>query len=323
MLKRARIFLAVASVVLIASSALAADYPIKPIRIVVPYPPGGGTDLSARIVAEALAPRLGQPVVVENRPGATGTIGSDYVSKSPADGYTLLWNSSDSITIVPALRPTNPYKIPDDFTFVARVASTGNTFAISGGMPARTLREFIEYGKANPGKIRLGSTGIGGSSHMTQILFEKATGVRMTNVPYKGIAPALTDLLGGHIELAMVTPITLVPHLGSDKLRIIAISAHTRHPLLPDVPTLAELGLPESTVTLWYALMAPPNLPAEVSQRLRTEIAAVLQSPAIAAGMQKAGLQVSPLYGDEFKQTVVKEHNQWKSIGEAEKIVLE
>jgi tripartite-type tricarboxylate transporter receptor subunit TctC len=300
----------------------AADYPTKPIRIIVPYPPGGGTDLSARIMAEALSPRLGQPVVVENRPGATGTIGSDYVSKSPSDGYTLLWNSSDSMTIVPALKPSNPYKIPKDFTFLARVATTGNTFAISSHVPAKTLPEFIAYGKANPGKIRLGSTGIGGSSHMTQILFEKYAGVKMTNVPYKGIAPALTDLLGGHIELAMVTPITLVPHMGSDKIRVIAISAQTRHPLLPDVPTLAEFGLSESTVTLWYALMAPPNLPPAVAQRLQKEVEAIVKTPEIAAGMQKAGLQVSPLFGADFEKTVVKEYEQWKAIGKAENIVL-
>jgi tripartite-type tricarboxylate transporter receptor subunit TctC len=306
-----------------AGFASAADYPTKPIRIIVPYPPGGGTDLSARIVAEALTPRLGQPVVIENKPGATGTIGSDLVSKSPADGYTLLWSSSDSMAMVPALRPTNPYKVPDGFTYVAQIATTGNTFAISAATPAKDLKEFIAYGKANPGKIRLGSTGIGGSSHMTQILFEKVTGMKMTNVPYKGIAPALTDMLGGHIELTMVTPITLVPHMGSDKLRVIAYSAASRHPMLPDVPTLAELGYPESTVTLWYGLMAPPNLPADIAQKLRTGIEALVKNPEIATGMRKAGLQVSPLYGEEFRQSVIKEHNQWKQLGEAEKIVLD
>ena len=274
-------------------------------------------------MAEALGPRLGQPVVVENRPGATGMIGSDYVAKAAPDGYTLLWNSSDSMTIVPALKPNNPYKIPDDFTFLARVATTGNAFTISTTMPVKTFAEFVAYGKANPGKIRLGSTGIGGSSDMTRILFERETGMKMTNVPYKGIAPALTDLLGGHIELAMVTPITLLPYVNSDRIRTIAYSAATRHPLIPDVPTLAELGAPGSTVSIWYALMAPPQLPADIAGKLQSEIAAVVGDPVIAAGMQKAGLVVSPLYGAEFRKLVVDEFMQWKAVGEAEKIVLD
>ena len=303
--------------------ALAEDYPNKPIRLIVSYPPGGGVDLSGRIVAEALSQRLGQQVVVENRPGASGTIGGDYAAKSPADGYTLLWASTDAMTIVPAVKRNTPYRIPEDFSFIAKFAETGMSFVISSKLPVTSLTEFIAYGKQNPGKLRYGTSGVGGSIHLGTLLFEKYAGVKTTHIPYKGVAPTLTDLLGGHIEFALVTPITMVPHLASDKIRVIGVTAPARHPLVPNAPTMTEAGLPQATMTVWYGLLGPNKLPAPVRERLQKEVAAIIESPAIKEKFAAAGLLMAPLFGGQFEKAVVDEYDRWKAIAGAENIVVE
>jgi tripartite-type tricarboxylate transporter receptor subunit TctC len=306
-----------------ALAAAAADYPTKPIRLIVPYPPGAGTDGTARIVAEALGSRLGQQVVVENKPGASGTIGTDYVAKSPADGYTLLWTSTDSMTAVPALRPKMPYKVPDDFSYIAKFAETGMSLVVSAKLPVTSVAELIAYARANPGKVTYGTSGVGGSPHLATLLFDKYAGVTMTHVPYKGVAPALTDLLGGQIDFALLTPITIVPFLGSDKMRIIGITAASRHPLLPNAPTMIEVGLPQATATVWYGLFGPAKLPPLVMERLRKEIAAVADTPAVRDKMAAAGLQMAAQYGEDFEKSANDEFNQWKTIVSAEHIVVE
>ncbi len=299
------------------------DYPAKSIRLVVPYPPGAGTDGTARIVADALGRRLGQQVVVENKPGASGAIGTDLVAKSAPDGYTLLWTSTDSMTAVPALRKTMPYKVPDDFTYIAKVAETGMSLVISAKLPAKSIPEFIAYAKANPGKLSYGSSGTGGSPHLATLLFEKYAGIKMTHVPYKGVAPALTDLLGGQIDFALLTPITIVPQLGSDKMRVIGITAPVRHPMLPDAPTVKEAGIPQATATVWYGLFGPAKIPAPIVDRLRKEIAAVAETPAVREKMAAAGLQMSAQYGDEFERAATAEYNQWQALVKAEGLVIE
>ena len=287
----------------------------------MPFLPGAGTDLSARIMAEALAPRVGQPVMVENRAGAGGAIGSDYVAKSPPDGYTLLWGEAGGVTILPNVKPTLPYKV-GDFSYIAKFVETGMSYVISSRLPAASLAEFIAYAKTNPGRIRYGSSGIGASPHLATLLFEKNAGLKMTHVPYKGVAAALNDLIGGHIEFLLVTPVTIVPHLGSDKLRVIAISSPSRHPFLPGVPTIKEAGLPQATVMTWYGMLGPARIPAPVTERLRREIAAVVERPAIRERLEKIGLQLAPLFGDEFERSVLAEHRGWKAIAEAENIVV-
>ena len=299
------------------------DYPAKSIRLVVPYPPGAGTDGTARIVADALGRRLGQQVVVENKPGASGAIGTDLVAKSAPDGYTLLWTSTDSMTAVPALRKTMPYKVPDDFTYIAKVAETGMSLVISAKLPAKSIPEFRAYAKANPGKLSYGSSGTGGSPHLATLLFEKYAGIKMTHVPYKGVAPALTDLLGGQIDFALLTPITIVPQLGSDKMRVIGITAPVRHPMLPDAPTVKEAGIPQATATVWYGLFGPAKIPAPIVDRLRKEIAAVAETPAVREKMAAAGLQMSAQYGDEFERAATAEYNQWQALVKAEGLVIE
>jgi len=299
------------------------DYPTRSIRLVVPYPPGAGTDGTARIVAEALGRQLGQSIVVENRPGASGVIGSDYVAKASPDGYTLLWTSTDSMTAVPALRSSTPYKVPDDFTYIAKIAETGMSLVVSSKIPVKTFPEFIAYAKARPGALSFGSSGTGGSPHLATLLFEKYAGIQMVHVPYKGIAAALTDLLGGQIDFALLTPITIVPYMASDKIRVIGISAPVRHPMLPDAPTFKELGIPQATATVWYGLFGPAKMPPKVLDRLQKAIAVVAEQPSVKEKLAASGLQMSVQYGDDFSRAATAEFNQWRTIVKSEGIVVE
>jgi tripartite-type tricarboxylate transporter receptor subunit TctC len=307
----------------VASLATAADYPVKPIKVISPYSPGGGNDLTARVIAEALGPRLGQPVVVENKAGAGGLIGSDFVAKSPPDGYTLLFASLDTLTMVPALKAEMPYRMPDDFTYIARTSENGMTFAVNPKLPVKTMAEFVAYAKANPGVIRYGTNGVGAAPHLAVELFMKKAGVRMQHVPYKGVSNAMTDLLGGHIDMVPLTPVALSSYLNSDALRLIAYTGPQRHPMIPKVPTLAESGFPQATVTVWYSLVAPANLPPQVAERLQKEVAAALADPAVRAKLESSGSTVAPVYGDAFRKAVVTELAQWREIGREQNIVLE
>ena len=316
---------AAAVLVLAAAPAWAADgdYPNRPIRVIVPYPPGAGTDSTARIVAEALGKQLGQSVVVENKPGASGVIGTDLVAKSPADGYTLLWTSTDSMSTVPALRTKIPYKVPGDFTYIAKLAETGMSLAISPKIPAKTVAEFVAYAKANPGKLSYGSSGTGGMPHLATLLFSKYADIKMVHVPYKGIAAAMTDLLGGQLDFVLLTPVTIVPYLNSDKLRVIGITAPTRSPMLPNAPTVKEEGYPQATATVWYGLFGPAKLPPNVVDRLQKEITVIAQQPAVREKMAQAGLQMVTLVGDEFVKSAGAEFAQWQALGKAENLQID
>jgi tripartite-type tricarboxylate transporter receptor subunit TctC len=325
MAKLGTVLVAIVALGAIASAGTvgAADYPVKPIRLISPYSPGGGNDISARIIGEALAQRLGQPVIVENRAGASGLIGSDYVVKSAPDGYTLLFASVDTVTMVPALKLNMPYKVPEDFTYIARTNENGMTFAISSKLPVTTMSEFIVYAKANPEKARYGTNGLGAAPHLSVELFMKHAGVRMQHIPYKGISNAMTDLVGGHIDFVPLTPVAISPYLHSDKIRVIAYTGPERHPMIPQVPTLAELGIPQATVSVWYSLLGPAKMPPAVAERLRKEVASALADPTVRAKLEKLGSTVAPVYGDAFEKMVVDELRQWKQIARDENIVLD
>lgn len=319
--------IAVACVALAALSmgsvAQADDYPSRPIKLVSPYSAGGGNDIAGRIMAEVLTPKLGQQIVVENKVGAVGIIGTESVARSAPDGYTLLWATGDNLSIVPALKKNLPYKIPDDFTYIARVAENGLAYVISSKVPAKNMQEFVAYAKANPGKLRFGSAGFGGVPHMSVELFMKATGVQMQHIPYKGIANAMVDVLSGEIDFAPVTPVSISPYLNSDRVRIIGFAGPQRHPVIPNVPTMRELGYPDSTVTVWYGLLGPAKLPKPIADRLRTEVTAVLADPAVVARLEKAGLTVAPVYGDGFQKVVIDELAQWREVARTQNIVME
>ena len=300
--------------------AAAQDYPNRPIRIISPFPPGGGNDVVARIMADALTPRLGQQVVVENRPGASGMIGSEYVAKSPPDGYTLLSAAVDCLTMIPALKTDMAYDA-EKFTYLAKISENAMVLTVPSQMQAKSLAEFIAYAKANPSKIRYGTNGVGAAAHLATELFMKHTGTKLMHVAYKGMANAMNDVLGAHIDFVMLTPVAIAPHVQSDKLRFMAFTGPERHPSIPNVPTLKELGFPLATVTVWYGLAGPPNMPAPIAEKLQKEIAAALADPAVRQKLTAAGSTVAPVIGENYRKLVIGEINQWKEIAKAENIV--
>jgi tripartite-type tricarboxylate transporter receptor subunit TctC len=296
------------------ATAQAQKYPDRPIKLVTPYPPGGGSDITARLVADTLSRQLGWTVVVENRGGAAGSIGTGYVANSKPDGYTLLWTSVDNYALLPALRTDLPYKV-EDLTFIARLAENGSTLAVNAAeVPAKTLSEFVTYLKANPGKVFYGTGGIGSANHFTMELFEQEAGVKMTRVVYQGVAPATTDLLGGRVQIVALTPTAVVPHMQSGRLRLLAITQSARNPLFPDLPTVAELGYPNATVSVWYAMSGPKGLPDEVRRTLEKAMAGVVADPQVKTFMTERGLSPAPMYGDALREAALKEHALWQQI---------
>ena len=303
--------------------AEAQDYPNKPVKIVVPFLPGASTDALGRIVAENLTPRLGQAVVVENRPGAGSLIGIDAVAKSPPDGYTLLWGTSDGLSNLPAVKSTMPYTIPDDFTFIMRPFTMPFTLVVSSKLPINSVQELVAYAKANPGKLRFGSSGTAGIADLGCSLLENRAGIKIVHVPYKGMSQVVTDILGGHIDLALITPPTIAPHAKSDKIRIIATSGDKRSPLFGHLPTIAESGYPDVVAIAYYGLLAPAGTPADIVSRLQRETSEFLKNPAVLEKLQNLGFVPEILSGPEFRKFVVEDLNKWKVLAEAEKITIE
>jgi len=294
--------------------AQAQKYPDRPIKLVTPYPPGGGSDITARLVADTLNRLYGWSVVVENRGGAAGSIGTGYVANSKPDGYTLLWTSVDNYALLPSLRSDLPYKL-EDLTFIARLAENGSTLAVNASeVPAKTLAEFVSYLKANPTKVFYGTGGIGSANHFTMELFEQEAGVKMTRVVYQGVAPATTDLLAGRVQIVALTPTAVVPHMQSGRLRLLAITQSARNPLFPDLPTVAELGYPGATVSVWYAMSGPKGLPEDIRRTLEKAMAGVVADPQVKTFMTERGLTPAPLYGDELRDAALKEFALWQQI---------
>ena len=295
-------------------TAQAQKYPDRPIKLVTPYPPGGGSDITARLVADTLNRLYGWSVVVENRGGAAGSIGTGYVANSKPDGYTLLWTSVDNYALLPSLRSDLPYKL-EDLTFIARLAENGSTLAVNASeVPAKTLAEFVSYLKANPTKVFYGTGGIGSANHFTMELFEQEAGVKMTRVVYQGVAPATTDLLAGRVQIVALTPTAVVPHMQSGRLRLLAITQSARNPLFPDLPTVTELGYPGATVSVWYAMSGPKGLPEDIRRTLEKAMAGVAADPQVKTFMTERGLTPAPLYGDELRDAALKEFALWQQI---------
>ncbi|GHU04682.1 MFS transporter [Betaproteobacteria bacterium] len=290
----------------------AQDYPTKPITIVVPFAPGGGNDLVARFTAQHLARQLGQPVVIDNRPGAGSEIGTDYVARAKPDGYTFLWACSDGITVLPAVKEKVRYKVPDDFEFVAHITLLPLVASVNAKLPIKSVSELIAYAKANPGRVRYGSSGVGSATHLTTALFGLTAGIKMTHVPYSGAGPSATGLATGEVDLAMVAPSTTKPYVDSGNIRPIALTGTEHNSLFPDVPTMAEADVPDVTGAVFYGLMAPAGTPKPMIARISKEIKVMVDKPEVADWLVKSGLSPnSYMDGDEFRQSAVKELALW------------
>ncbi len=263
-------------------SAGAQGYPKAPIRVVVPYPPGGPTDVVGRVVTTRLGEALGQPLVVDNKAGASGMVGAALVAKAPADGYTLLVNASIHV-INPYVYASAPYDAFRDFEPVTQLVDVPLVLVVGSQLPVRNVQELIAWAKAHPGQVNFGSAGNASSQHLSGELFRLKTGAQMQHVPYKGSSPALTDLMGGQIQLMFDSMPSAMPFIASGRLRALAVTSASRSSSLPDVPTMEEAGMPGFRTSTWYGLWAPKNTPQDVVQKLWTESRRVLAEPQIAA----------------------------------------
>ena len=267
-----------------------AAYPEKPIRIVVPWAPGGSTDILARTVAEKLTKSLGQPVIVENKPGASGNIGSDAVAKAAPDGYTLLFGSMSTHAINPGIMASMPFKGVEDFTPIALLAFVTNTMVVHPSLPVGNLKEFIAYAKANPGKVAYASAGPGSTNHLSAALMEKMAGIRMLHVPYKGGAPAVMDTVGGQTHVLFTAGTQSLPHVKAGKLKLLAVTEKKRSSLLKDVPTVAET-IPGYEMAVWYGAFGPKGMPPELARRLNAEINKIMMLPDVKEKMEAIGVE--------------------------------
>jgi tripartite-type tricarboxylate transporter receptor subunit TctC len=294
----------------------AQQWPTKPIRYIVPFPPAGATDITARIVAEKLGPALGQPVIVENKPGAAGNVGTELVAKSPPDGYTIL-----QVTVAQSISETLysklGYSLLRDLQPVAAVARVPNVMVVNPSVPARTVQEFIALAKANPGKINFASSGSGTSIHMSGEMFKMLTGVDIVHVPYKGSGPALTDLLGGQVSVMFDNLPPSMPHIKSGKLRALAITTTTRYPGLPDLPTMVEAGVPGYDSAAWFGIMAPTGTPREVVTRINAEVNKILALPDVRERFDQQGAIPSPGTPAEFGAFIKREIDKWAKVVKA------
>jgi tripartite-type tricarboxylate transporter receptor subunit TctC len=307
--------LAGAAVLLVAASAAVAQgYPSRPIRVIVGYPPGGPVDTAARFITPGLAQRLGQPVVIENRGGASGTVAGGVVARAEPDGYTLFFAASATQTIAPHVQKGMPYDPLVDYTPIANAVNAPNVLVVGRHVPARTVGQLVTFAKANPDKATYGSAGLGASNHLAGELMKKVTGAPLVHVPYKGNAPAMADVLGGQLSFMFDAIGTGRAAVAGDRAVALAVTASTRHPLLPDVPTMAELGFPELVVTSFYAFEGPPKLPAAIVERLNAAIRAVLAEPEVARRLVEAGNEVAPSSPEALGRRVKEDHARWGAL---------
>jgi tripartite-type tricarboxylate transporter receptor subunit TctC len=304
------------------ASVLAQSFPSKPLRLVIPYPPGGGTDLVGRTLAEALGRDLGQPVIVENKSGAGTVIGSDYVAKSDADGYTILLNTSVH-AINPSLVPKLPYNTEKAFAPIAMIGNAPNVLVTHPNKRFKTLKDVIVYAKANPGKLTYGSSGNGTAVHLAAELFKNMAGVDITHIPYRGASPALTDLMGDQIDFVFATSASSSKLVEKGRLRAIALTSAKRAPNLPDTPTFAESGVPGYDADVWYALFAPAGTPPDVIARLNAATRRAVQSDVFRNRVEAEGLVSAVGTPKELGAFVRAEEARWRKVVQESHIHLD
>ena len=298
MLKR---FVVLAACALVASSVFAQSYPSKPVRMIVGFPPGGGTDVVARVISQKLTEWWGQPVTVENRAGATGTIGADVVAKSPSDGYTLIMGHVNSHAIAPNLFAKLPYDPIKDFAGASYVGYVPNVLAVHPSINVKSVKELVALLKTKPGQLNYASSGNGSTQHLAGEMFKQLTGTSIVHVPYKGSGDAIKDLLAGVVSMNFDTMPPVMPHIQAGKLRGLAISTPKRVAQLPEVPTFVEEGIIGFDVANWYGVMAPAGTPREIVQKLNTDINKAMQVPEVRARLESVGTQLREQSAAEFE----------------------
>lgn len=295
------------------SQITAQAFPTKAVRLVVPAPPGGGTDVFARTIAAELARQFGQAFIADNRPGASGIIGSDLVAKAPPDGHTLLMSFTSHVTN-PVLQPSLPYDTLKDFASISMVAVVPSVLVVHPSVPARSLKELLALARAKPGVLDYASAGTGTATHLSAVLLRSMADVDIVHVAYKGASPALTDLLGGQVALMFGNMVSTLPHIRSGRLRALAVTGAERAKVTPELPTMAESGLPGYEATAWFALFAPAKTPVVVIERLNAEVVAALRLPQLQQRLASQGAEASPSTPAELDRRVRGEIEKWTRV---------
>ena len=306
--------LCLTATILVALPAVAQNFPAKPVRIVVGFAPGGTTDITGRVMAQRFTEQVGHTVLVENRPGAGGNIGAEFVARSPADGYTLLLTSIANQAISPSLYAKLPFDAVKDFTPITQVISIPNVFVVHPSLPVKTVKEFIALAQKRPGAISFASAGTGTSVHLSAEMLKVMTGVDIVHVPYKGSAPAMQDLIGGHTQVVFDNLPFVLPFIKAGKVRALAVTTTTRNPQLPEVPTMIEAGVPGYEVNSWFGLCAPANLPAPILDRWYAESVKALKNPDTQQRFGELGATIVGSTPTEFGAFIRAEIAKWAKI---------
>jgi hypothetical protein len=299
---------------LLSSQSGAQPYPSKPIKLVVPFPPGGVADIIARPLAESLSNYLGQSVVVDNKGGATGTIGASFVANAPPDGYTLLLGTSNEITMSPTLFKALPYDPNTAFTPITPVGDFPNVLVVGPSITSKNFNEFVELIRSKPNRITFASSGTGSTNHLTAVLFANQAKLDIVNVPYRGGGPALADLLGGQVDALFATLPSAMAQIKAGKLRALAITGNTRSAALPEVPTIKELGVPGVTVTTWNGVLAPAKLPPKLAKQLHEAISHVAEEPGFREKMLSVVVEPTTSSSAEFSVRIRAEYEKWSTL---------
>lgn len=303
------------------AQVLSQQYPSKPVRWVIPFPPGGATDVIARMVAQKLTESWGQPVVVDNRAGATGAVGSEIVARAPADGYTILMGTATTHAVSPAVNPKLPYDNIRDYAPATLVATFPNMLVVHPSVPAKTIAEFVALLKSNPGKYNFASSGTGSSIHLAGELFKQMTGTQMTHVPYKGSSQALNDLLAGHVQIEFDNMTTVWPHVQTGKLRALGVAGLERSPTAPNVPAIAEV-VPGFEANSWVGIFAPAGTPTEVVRKISADASRSVQLPELKQKLHDLGANAAGGSPEAFGAFVKKDTERWRQVVKAAGIVV-
>jgi len=312
-----------AALLVVAAAAGAQNFPSRPVTLTVGFAPGGGTDTAARVIAQKLSENLGQSVVVDNKAGAGGNIAAQHIATAAPDGYTIHLTSVGPMAVAPHLVKNLPYDPKRDIAPITMGVVFPNVMIVHSGVPAKTLEEFVALAKQKPGKLTYASSGVGGAGHLAGELFKERAGMDVLHVPYKGGGPAMTDLLGGRIDMYVGVPSTVAPHIDAGKARALATTGAKRASVMPNVPTVAESGYPGFEATNWYAFVAPAKTPRELLDFWNREITKVLNDPQVSAELAKHGLDPAPGSRDELAQYFEREYQKWGKVVREARITTE